>query len=98
MDMADLVRAHEECVVVDVVVFAIDMGKYGNVFLCAIGFVDIEEIGGHQVEVLQIEVELARKVLDAKTVVAQLGDHHCQPLLAMLGVIDEPYARQLDLA
>lgn len=72
--VAGLVGAHEEGVVVDVVVAAVDVREDGHVLPGAVGLVDVEEVGGHEVEVLQVEVELAGEVLDAEAVVAQLGN------------------------
>lgn len=45
--VAGLVRAHEKRVVVDVVITAVDVREDGDVFLRAVGLVDVEEVRGY---------------------------------------------------
>ncbi len=84
MHVAGLIRAHKEGVVVDVVVAAVDVGEYGDVLLGPVRLVDVQEVGRYEVEVLEVEIEFAGKVLDAQTVVAQLGDCRRQLLTCSL--------------
>jgi len=83
--VARLVGAHEEGMVVDVVVAAVDVREDGHVLLRSVRLVDVQEVRRYEVEVFQVEVQLAGKVLYAQTIVAELrGTYYFQLSRLML--------------
>lgn len=77
VDMRRGVCAQEERVVIDQVLATINMRKDRHILLDAF-LLHIEEIGGDDVKVVRIEIELRGEVLNAKSVVSKLQKLVCR--------------------
>lgn len=67
------VRAHEERVMVDVLVATINMGKQGDVSFAPL-YLDIKEVRWDDIEVLGIEFDQSFKLCSADAVVTELEE------------------------
>jgi hypothetical protein len=69
------VGAHEEAVVVDVLLSTIDVCEHSNDAPLAGFSIDIEKVTWHHVEMRRVEFEDCVEVLDAETVMAELMEN-----------------------
>ncbi|KAK5624816.1 hypothetical protein RRF57_000532 [Xylaria bambusicola] len=76
--VASLIGAHEERMMVDIIIAAVNVGEDGNIFLSPVKFVDIQEVGWYKVKVFEVEIEFSRKILDTQTVMTQLQNRFGQ--------------------
>lgn len=72
VDVRFLSLAQEDCVVIDVVSASVNVSKDGDVFLCAVPGVNIEQVAWHKVERVGVPAQLCGEVLHAKAVMTQL--------------------------
>lgn len=70
--MARVAGCHEETVMVDVVLTTVYVRKHSNRLLSPVREGDLKEIGGYDVEVYQVKLNLRLKITYTESIVAKL--------------------------
>jgi hypothetical protein len=74
MHMTRRIRCHEKTVMVNIVLPSIDMCEDRHVLAFSVGCVDVEPVGGDEVEMFEVERPLSGEVADAEAEMTQLID------------------------